>query len=88
MGGSYETMAKITPHPKEHTMKKPKLRNVNMLTRMSASPLADGSVFWLADGTRCTNCGTVLPCDPEWLANGTSFRLICPSCHCDAMRVD
>ena len=56
MGGSYETMAKITPHPKEHTMKKPKLRNVNMLTRMSASPLknTEGTASARPRWTTCT----------------------------------
>jgi hypothetical protein len=56
--------------------------------RMSASPLPDGSVFWLADGIRCPACNAVVRCDPEPLANGSSFRLICQTCHRDVVCVE
>jgi len=67
-------------------MSMPKFRNVNRSTRMSATPLPDGSVFWLADGTRCPTCDAIVRCDPEPLADGTSFQLICQSCHRDFLR--
>jgi hypothetical protein len=77
-----------TPSIKENTMNISKLRNVNIVNRMSASKLPDGSVFWLADGTKCVYCDAVVRCDPEPLADGASFQQTCQSCHRDIIRVE
>jgi hypothetical protein len=66
----------------------PKLRHVVNVARMSASPLPNGCVFWLADRTQCPYCEHVLRCDPEPLADGASFALDCPGCFKTIVRVE